>query len=170
MRSATSFALPLSLALLGLAFTPACGSDDVADSASAGDTDGAGDGDGDSGGEGVTACGMFGNEPVSCQPGQYCADSVLSICENGCLSNDNCAADQTCEKPPNEDVGTCQNNAAGGPTEAELCEKLLTCDMSGTMEQCSLFYTATNQACHQCIIDGNCGDINGGSCDAACGL
>lgn len=166
MRSVTSFALPLGLALLGFIFTPACGSDDVADSATAGETGG----DGDSGGDGATECGNFGNQPVSCQPGQYCADAVLSICENGCLTNDNCAADQTCEKLGGEDVGTCQNNAPGGPTEAEFCEKLLTCDMTGTMEQCSIFYTGTNEACHQCIVDGNCGDINGGSCDAACGL
>jgi hypothetical protein len=28
----------------------------------------------------------------------------------------------------------------------------------------------TNEGCHTCVVDGNCGDINNGACDAACGL
>lgn len=39
------------------------------------------------------------------------------------------------------------------------------------MEQCATIYAATNEACHQCIVDNNCGDINNnGACDAACGV
>ena len=38
------------------------------------------------------------------------------------------------------------------------------------MEQCSLIYTGTHGGCHQCIIDGNCGDVNNGSRDADCGF
>lgn len=181
MRHASFFA-PLGLALTALIFAPACDSGDDTDTSSGETTAGDGDGDGDSSGsgsggdsEGTTPCGMFGDEAVSCPPGQYCADSVLSMCENGCLSNENCASDQTCEKADGEDVGTCQNNdatttGAEGPTEEEFCDKLLICDMSGTMEQCSIVYAGTNVECHQCIIDGNCGDINDGSCDAACGI
>ena len=173
MRIATSFALPLGLALVSLMFAPACDSGDDSDSSSSAADTTTGDGDG---AEGSTPCGMFGNDPVTCSAGQYCADSVLALCENGCLTNDNCASDQTCIKADGEDVGSCQNNDdpdppdPEGPTEAEFCEKLLVCDMSGTMEQCSIIYTGTNVTCHQCIIDGNCGDINGGSCDVACGI
>ena len=181
MRIATSFALPLGLALVGFIFAPACDSGDDSDSSSSaadtttgdGDSDSDSDSGGDTGADGSTPCGMFGNEPVTCAAGQYCADSVLTLCENGCLTNDNCAADQTCIKEDGDDVGSCQNNdpdPPDGPTEAEFCEKLLVCDMSGTMEQCSLVYTGTNVDCHQCIVDGNCGDIIDGTCDAACGF
>jgi len=119
---------------------------------------------------GVTDCTPPGLPQVLCQAGQYCQDSVLGMCTNGCLSNANCAADQTCEKVGGANEGTCQNVGGGGPTEAEFCEKLLVCDPSGTMEQCSTIYKGTNEGCHTCVVDGNCGDINNGSCDAACGL
>jgi len=120
---------------------------------------------------GVTDCTPPGLTQVLCQAGQYCEDSVLGICTNGCLSNANCAADQTCEKAGGANEGTCQNVGGSGPTEAEFCDKLLTCDPAGTMAQCSTLYKATNEGCHNCIVDGNCGDIiNNGSCDAACGF
>jgi len=139
--------------------------DGASASASASDTNGS-----QGLGDGVTDCssGAFGD--VVCQAGQYCDDMVLSICENGCLSNDNCTSDQTCEKASGEDVGSCQNTAPGGPTEEEFCMKVLTCDPSGTMELCSMLYAGTNEACHQCIDAGNCGDINEGSCNADCGF
>lgn len=151
------------------------GADDGADMTGAddgGDDDG-GD-DGGMAGNGMTDCGMFGDEAVVCQAGQYCQDQVLSTCVNGCLSNDNCTSEQTCEKESGEEVGTCQNVGAGGPSLEDFCSKLLTCDPSGTMEICETFYNGTNEDCHNCVVDGNCGDINGdidgGSCDAACGI
>jgi len=58
---------------------------------------------------GFTACGDFPAGPVTCQPGQYCEDAIFSNCEPGCLSNLNCAADQTCIKDSGENIGTCQN-------------------------------------------------------------
>ena len=67
-------------------------------------------------------------------------------------------------------MGSCQNVGPGGPSEEEFCMKLLTCDPMGTMDQCTTVYNGTNEMCHQCIVDGNCGDVNGGSCDAACGV
>ena len=138
---------------------------------------GSGNSEGDGGGldPGFTDCTPMGFEdtPTVCQPGQYCEDSVLAECENGCLSNINCAADQTCEIPTGEAVGSCANNGGGGGVDvADFCEKLLTCDPSGTMAQCETVHTATNDGCHQCILDENCGDINDfeGACDDACGL
>ena len=122
-------------------------------------------------GDGVSDCTPPGLEAVVCQAGQYCADSVFGQCENGCLSNDNCTSEQVCEKAEGMDVGTCQTTASGGPTVDEVCTKLLACDETGTMEQCSQFYDGTNEECHQCIVDSNCGDIIFELvCDEACGF
>lgn len=124
--------------------------------------------------QGFTDCTPMGfeNNPTTCQPGQYCEDSNLAICEPGCLSNVNCAADQTCDIPSGQSVGACANDGPSGPTLDAFCMKLLTCDPTGTMEQCQTVYNATNAGCHQCIVDENCGDINDfeGACDDACGL
>lgn len=155
---------------------PACAGDDGDDSDgsdSSATTSGGGSGGSSTGGaegDGVTDCTPPALEKVVCQAGQYCADQVLGDCQNGCLSNDNCTSEQTCEKAAGEDVGSCQNTGPGGPSLDEVCMKLLTCDQSGTMDQCTTFYNATNEGCHQCIVDGNCGDINDGSCDSSCGL
>lgn len=153
------------------------GDDEGSDSGSdnSGGTGGSGD-SGDSGGSGMQGfsdCTPMGFEdtPTTCQPGQYCADPNLADCVPGCLSNVNCAADQSCSIPSGESIGSCVNDAAS-ISEADFCMKLLTCDPSGTMEQCSTIYTATNATCHECIISENCGDINDfeGACDSACGL
>jgi hypothetical protein len=165
--------LPLCLALTALALAPAACNDD----SNGGNNDEVGDGDGDGdGGDGTTPCGTFGTEEVTCQAGQYCADSVLSICENGCLNNNNCAGDQVCEKDSGENVGTCQNTTdpttTGGdvPSEAEFCEKLLSCDAMNEidMEICSAIYAGTSSACQICIMDNTCGDFNTGACDEPC--
>ncbi len=39
---------------------------------------------------GKTGCGTFGQEAISCNPGSYCADQVLSRCESGCIGDMNC--------------------------------------------------------------------------------
>lgn len=170
--------LKASLLLLGafaFAGSLACGGDDgeTSDGDGTESTSASTGGTGETGtADGVTDCTPPGLDEVVCQAGQYCADSVLGQCENGCLSNDNCTSEQVCDKADGENVGSCQNteDTGSGPTEEEFCDKLLTCDMTGTMEQCSLIYTGTNEGCHQCIIDGNCGDVNNGSCDADCGF
>jgi len=173
MRTIILRVLPFSLALLALSFAPAC-SDDGGDGGADG-TSGDGDGDGDGGGDGVTDCTPPGLDEVLCQAGQYCADQVLGLCENGCLSNTNCASDQECIKEDGEDVGTCQNTdttttGAEGPTLEEFCDKALACDPSGTMAECEMIYNGTIAECHQCFVDSNCGDIVDGVCDEACGF
>jgi len=135
---------------------------DTGETSTGGDTGGMGDG--------VTDCTPPGLETVVCQAGQYCADAVFGECQNGCLSNDNCTSEQVCEKAGGMNVGSCQNTGSDGPTEEEFCTKLLACDPSGTAEECSQAYAGTNEACHQCIVDANCGDILDGSCDEDCGL
>ncbi|MDI1482666.1 hypothetical protein QHF84_38950 [Polyangium sp. y55x31] len=34
---------------------------------------------------------------VFCSPGQHCADPSLSVCEEGCLTDDNCDPSQMCD-------------------------------------------------------------------------
>lgn len=178
MRTYSAVSSILWSVLVACAVISCSGGDDGGgtDSASTGTTTGGGTTAGTSsetGGmldPGVTDCTPPGLPQVLCQAGQYCEDMVLGMCTNGCLSNANCAADQTCEKAGGANEGTCQNVGGDGPTEAEFCAKLLVCDPSGTMEQCSTIYKGTNEGCHTCVVDGNCGDINNGACDAACGL
>lgn len=89
----------------------ACGSDDDGKGSSTSSSGGTGTssgGNGTSGGStGEQACGL-----QTCRTGQYCKDSVLSTCENGCLGNQNCSADQACSIPAGTSVGTCANNAS----------------------------------------------------------
>lgn len=59
---------------------------------------------------GQTDCGGTG---IICQAGQYCADPTFGTCENGCLSNDNCSDDQTCDLDGGS-PGTCVNIGGGG--------------------------------------------------------
>ena len=171
MRPTMSTVVFSCLASMILVHATACksGDDDDTTGETAGETAAPTTTAGENPGEGVTECGKLGDDVVKCQAGQYCADPVLVLCENGCLNNDNCAADQTCVKEPSEDVGTCQNNGGAGPTEAEFCKKVLVCDPSGTMEMCAMIYAGTVETCHQCFIDSNCGDINSGSCNTLCG-
>jgi hypothetical protein len=76
------FRMSMFVVSLGLcaAATPSCGEE--------GDGKG-GAGNGDDTKQGYTEC-----NGSTCQPGQYCWGS--GICENGCLSSENCAADQQC--------------------------------------------------------------------------
>lgn len=41
---------------------------------------------------GYTSCG-----DVTCSPGQHCAQPSVSICEEGCVSDENCPSGQICE-------------------------------------------------------------------------
>ena len=57
---------------------------------------------------GYTSCGS-GSSKVECHPNQYCADTRWGECELGCLSDDNCASNQFCDKLAGEHVGSCLN-------------------------------------------------------------
>ncbi len=126
---------------------------------------GEGEGEGSPARTGVTECGG-----VQCQAGQYC-DNL--ICENGCLSNDNCAGDQTCQKEAGENEGTCQNVVAEGEGEpegvslADFCTKVKACNPATTDALCEQMYNGVNEACRQCIVNANCSDEN--ACQAECG-
>jgi len=43
-------------------------------------------------GPGFTECG-----DVTCSPGQHCAQPSVSICDEGCLTDENCPAQQICD-------------------------------------------------------------------------
>ncbi|WP_230467531.1 hypothetical protein [Lujinxingia vulgaris] len=63
--------------------------------------------------QGYTPCNDF-PEPsrgVICHPSQYCSSQILSICHNGCLSQDNCSHEQFCLKTGSQRVGTCVDHA-----------------------------------------------------------
>jgi len=158
---------PLSIALatcLALAAAVvACGPTDD------GDSDGSSSSSSGSA-NGVTPCGAFDGSPKSCPAGQYCADETLSICENGCLSNTNCADDQLCQKDPGYDVGTCQNTGSAVSC-ADLCAKLQACDPAITQAQCDQACAGLNDTCKSCIVGANCTELNDGTaCYAECGV
>lgn len=55
---------------------------------------------------GYTSCSFSSLTENCCQPGQYCEDASFEDCAIGCLSQENCTEDQTCDLtggPP----GTC---------------------------------------------------------------
>lgn len=88
---------------------------------------------------GFTACG-----DSTCQPGQYCANENLSVCENGCTSDANCEEGHVCEDI--NDVtgqGTCSespenDDEPGDPPADSLqacldaCNDFADCGMQGS--------------------------------------
>jgi hypothetical protein len=107
--------------------------------------------------KGFTTCGLGS---VKCQPGQYCDD--FQQCQNGCLSDVNCACNQVCSKPAGVNEGTCvaepvdddtgapmtggATDPTADPTEAgdpkELCKEycsltdFFSCYMPGDLQAC----------------------------------
>jgi hypothetical protein len=149
--------LGLFLAMLGLA----CSSSTTTGSSSGTS--------GTSGGtSGVTSCGTFGNSAKSCQAGQYCKDETLSICENGCLSNNNCAGDQACDKSNGATVGNCVNKAPTTTTTcADLCKKGKACEPSLDVARCEGACTGLSEGCKSCVISKAC-SAPASACDAEC--
>jgi hypothetical protein len=47
--------------------------------------------------------------PGRCGPGQYCVDTGLSHCEPGCVSNENCAPTERCERTTDGALGVCRS-------------------------------------------------------------
>lgn len=129
-------------------FLFACGSDD------SGDDDG-----GNEAQAGFTECG-----DLTCQPGQHCSNL---LCLDGCLSNVNCAADQTCTDIDSASkLGTCQNDEGPGPGKDcdTFCEKSGACN-GPTGEQCQQVCDAASSECVACVNDSNCGQ----GCESVCG-
>ncbi len=121
---------------------------------------------------GITDCGNFPDGPKQCQAGQYCSDEGFSECSNGCLSNNNCASDQTCQKPGSEDVGICENNVTGpvsscGNGVCEAGESSTTC-----APDCQATAVCGNGVCEvgenssSCAVDCQTSTCGNGVCDS----
>lgn len=120
MNTTLSIRIVLSLVALSLSTAAGCTTTEASEPSSSDgkrssdddDDDDSSSGGSSSGGSsdrtGVTPCGTFGGSAKSCQAGQYCSDETLSKCDSGCLSNTNCASDQTCKKGDGN-VGNCVN-------------------------------------------------------------
>jgi hypothetical protein len=76
---------------------------------------------------GYSDCGSNSGSLVRCQPGQYCSDSVLSLCNSGCLTDNNCSSNQVCEKQGGNNVGTCQNTSTAACSASQPCPGGQTC-------------------------------------------
>ena len=138
-----------------------------------GDNGGGDNGGGDNGGSdnaGQTPCGNFPEfEDKFCQAGQYCKDMTFSECASGCLSDNNCASNQTCAKENGEQVGVCQNKPMMVDGECEaVCTKMKACDPTITNETCNQFCAGVSSACRACVADANCADPE--ACLSACGF
>jgi hypothetical protein len=108
---------------------------------------------------GETTCGS-----LKCTANQHC-DNL--ICETGCASDNNCAANQTCVKPSGEDFGTCQNTTT--PTTKDCAgyqEKCTTC--GETAANCEASCKVITTECVECVK--NTSGCTLDSCKSVCGV
>jgi hypothetical protein len=139
----------------------ACGGSESTDGAGGGGSSGNNTSTSSGGSNGTTPCGAVDGSPKQCIAGQYCKDETLSICDNGCLSNSNCASDQQCMKDSGANVGSCQGTAtkdcATFITKCQACQGGSSCTQA--------FCDAASAECITCVNNSNCGQ----GCDSACG-
>lgn len=88
-------------------------------------------------GPGYTECG-----DVTCSPGQHCAQPSVSICEEGCLTDENCPKQQICD-PDGGAFRQCIGSTTTNPPADSLaackaaCDHFQTCGLSaGETAQC----------------------------------
>lgn len=114
---------------------------------------------------GQTSCGSLATgESVSCQPSQYCADSILTRCESGCLSDMNCTGNETCAKESGQNSGFCQrkSGAEGQPPDDPARSGMTTCgfDFSGADVSCQPSQHCADSTLARCeagcLSDFNC--------------
>ena len=102
--------------------------------------------------DGETECGTsVEGMPVYCSAGQYCATAFINECSLGCLSDENCAANQECIKPSGQNVGVCE--------EVDPCANV-NCDAGQqcVAGACMTPNTCANVSCGQGEVcrDGQC--------------
>ncbi|WP_211365545.1 hypothetical protein [Polyangium fumosum] len=108
-------------------------------------------------GPGYTECG-----DVTCSPGQHCAQPTVSICEEGCLTDENCPAGQVCD-PDGLNFRKCIGSTKPPPTMDSLAACKAACDHFQT---CGLAAADTAQCRTDCegltndqrAVIANCGD------------
>ena len=154
----------------------ACGDEGDDDAGNNGGNNGGktgGNNGGASGGQ--TACFTAPAPEMYCQAGQFCEDSDLRICADGCLADNNCASNQTCDKSGGGNVGTCQNTGGnnGGTSLEAFCDKIMACDSSVSSAMCEQVYNGVNETCRSCVAGENCpalNDFDNPACARECGF
>ncbi|HVZ36678.1 MAG TPA: hypothetical protein VG963_29820, partial [Polyangiaceae bacterium] len=90
----------------------------------------------------TTPCGV-----QTCSAGQYCDNS---LCSNGCLSDDNCASNQSCDKQAGENVGTCQTHGTADKDCPAYVRKCVAC--GGDNDECQRQCDVANAECTSCVV------------------
>ncbi len=154
----------LGFVSITLAACSGAGADDGSDGSSSSGaatssagTSSAGTSSSSGGSTGTTTCGA-----QQCEAGQHCENL---LCVNGCLTDSNCASNQTCQDiNADTSIGTCKNNATTPTKDCNaLCEKAQACQ-DPNAAQCMQLCTAASAECVQCLINSNCGE----GCDGVC--
>jgi hypothetical protein len=114
-------------------------------------------GQGGVGGDGTTVCGAG-----QCEAGQHCFNG---ICINGCLTDNNCNSNQSCQDiNPNTSVGTCRNRPMMATKDCDaFCMKAFACqdpEAIFCMDQC----IGLSAECVTCVVASNCG----AGCESMC--
>lgn len=160
-------------AAVALALTlSACGSDDSGNEKSGSSGSSSGGSGSSSGGSGTstggsasssagtvgkTSCGLS-----TCEAGQYCDNG---LCLNGCLTDANCGANQSCtDIDADTKVGTCKNQVVAPAKDCDaFCRKSLAC-MDPDFVMCMQVCEGSSGACVACVNDSNCGE----GCETVC--
>lgn len=123
----------------------------------------------------TTNCGS-----INCIPGQYCLDPLVSLCENGCLTDDNCADNQFCEMGF-YDHGQCVNREEPVDPVDQLercqdaCSTMVSCDLltapdgSACQSQCASADDNTRRSIADCVESWDCAPPLPGCLGIECG-
>lgn len=142
-----------------------------------------GPGEGEGEGDGEEQQGFTDCSGVTCQPGQYCW--APGVCENGCLSDVNCAADQDCAEEGSgfDGAGVCRDDDGGegeGEGEGEppgnaledclaACDFFQTCGL-GAQDAVGCRNDCPDLSENQQIAVGNCDDSSCGDALVCLGI
>lgn len=113
-------------------------------------------------GPGYTECG-----DVTCAPGQHCAQPAISICDEGCLTDNNCPANQICDPSTTtfrQCIGTTTSSSSSGMPPIDslaackaACDHFQTCGLAaGEVAKCRTDCESATKDQQTAI--GNCGD------------
>ena len=141
-------------------FVAACSDDKGEDSKTSSSSGGSSSGGSSSGNSSTTRTGTTECAGVTCQAGQYC-DNIT--CEVGCLSNNNCAGDQTCKKSGSDQVGVCENNPQAKDCSA-FVQKCMSCGQSEG--NCTNACYESSAECLACLV--NLSGCEAQGCATAC--
>ena len=89
--------------------------------------------------QGYTSCSDDPDDVVVCPPGNYCRDSSVQDCDNGCQSNENCVEGQTCVIEDNRSTGLCKDKAQPQDQLArckEACTVVIACGVTDAGDPC----------------------------------